>query len=651
MIAVALGAAIACSPNYIVLGSNLGGGGSGGTGSVVDCPRDLGLPAAAALTNLAANVVGGNATLTFDPRDDALDYRVYVLPNKGDVAGDTNANATYRCAGDYEIPPISNEDDPVMPPGAGLRTRINSQVMGYARMTSDAQLGYVMTTPGPGLVPVYALGDPGTDADNHCLFQRYPESRVKRYTTSAAERASLVAQRWRDDGVAFYAPADGTAGAAVVYRQDPFYMVAGAELTARTATGPAPAPAFSVYTTPTAGSTPLMRVFYEALCDRSHDELGAGMARFNKAYKQGTQPFGELHYSGITGPTTLVVEALDRLCPFQGIVSPRDRPAGTVDGIAYPAFSTPDTLRAASPTGEVYVNGQGPPATPHAVARACLQVSPSPLPALDWSYDGHPETYTTEVMTTFHTWTFESPTFAFDLGGAATDEWGVGSLFGELWVTWGEFAADTTGSVDITPKVQPTLGASDYVHATMEVDMFVTDRRFPQLILTDQGSPPSSFVVLASGGLTTPVDLMADFCDGIAWGPGACKAWDLHQIGGATPFLAPHFELNGRMGTDRTLRLDAYVSTNRAYVLLDGAPYGCVDFPAGRFVAGQATLIFSDFLYSSSKDFGVPWFPFHSANMHDFDTRHFSNLGFSSHVPAPAWDETLLPCVAATALQ
>jgi hypothetical protein len=615
------------------------------------CPSDLGFPSARALTGLFANVAGGNVTLTFDPQDDAVDYRVYVLPQSGQVSGDTNTNATYRCAGDYEIPPVSNEDNPRMPPGAALTTRINSQVMGFARTTSDAQLGYVMLEPGPSLVPVYALGDPATDADTatNCYFQRYPESRVKRYTTSAADRAMLVAQHWRDDGIAFYAPADGTSGTVVVYRQDPVYMTPGAELTARMAMGTAPAPAFSVFTSSSAGAVPLMRVFYDSVCGRGHDELVATMAGFNKAYKQGTEPFGELHYSGITGPTTLVVEAVDRLCPFQGLVSARARPAGTAPG--YPALLTPDQMRAASSTGEVYINGQGAPGTPHAVARACVQVSPTPLPSFDWSYDGHPETYTTEVPTVFQTWTFGSPTFDFELDFVVTDEWSVGSLFGELWVTYGDNAGDTTARLTMTPKTKPTLGATDFVHATMEVDMLVTDRRFPQLVITDNGSPPSLFEVHVQGGLTGPVDMRAEFCNQVSWGPGGqCPMWDMHTIGGSTPFLAPHLEFNGRMGTDRTRKVDAYVSTSRVYVFLDGAPYGCGDIPAGQLLAGPATVMFADVLFSSSKDFNVPWFPFHTAQMKLLDTRHFSNLGFSSHVQAPAWDESVLPCVAATAL-
>jgi hypothetical protein len=379
------------------------------------------------------------------------------------------------------------------------------------------------------------------------------------------------------------------------------------------------------------------------------------MARFNKAYQQGTQPFGELHYSGITGPTTLVVEAVDRLCPFQGLVSSRTQPAGSISGVAYPALLTPDQMHAASPTGEVYVNGQGAGGTPHAVARACVQVSPAPLPSFDWSYDGHPETYTTAVTNVFQTWTFDSPTFHFELRSVATDEWAVGSLFGELWVIYGDTAtaaSGSTGLLTMTAKAQPTLGASDFVHATMEVDMFVTDRRFPQLVISDQGSPPSSFEVHVQGGITTAVDLHAEFCHQLAWDPGAqCPTWDMHQIGGSTPFLAPHLEFNGHMGTDVTRKLDAYVSTNRVYVFLDGAPFGCGDIPAGQFLAGPATLTFGDVAFVTSQDFGVPWFPFHAAQMKTLTTRHFSNLGFSSHVQAPAWDESVFPCVAASALK
>jgi len=57
------------------------------------------------------------------------------------------------------------------------------------------------------------------------------------------------------------------------------------------------------------------------------DGLVAGAARFEKPYHQGTQPIPALHYSGLTSQTMLVVEAVDALCPFQGVISATARPA------------------------------------------------------------------------------------------------------------------------------------------------------------------------------------------------------------------------------------------------------------------------------------------------------------------------------------
>jgi hypothetical protein len=39
---------------------------------------------------------------------------------------------------------------------------------------------------------------------------------------------------------------------------------------------------------------------------------------------------------------------------------------------------------------------------------------------------------------------------------------------------------------------------------------------------------------------------------------------------------------------------------------------------------------------------------FHHAHLPNLTRRHFDNLGFSAHVPAPAWDENVLPCVTDT---
>jgi hypothetical protein len=678
----AAGSGQAAGGNPASAGSNAGGmplaAGSGGatagaapTFPGADCPSELGLSAAAALANVTGAVDGSTVRISLDPLADAKDYRVYVLPRVGDVTGDAVKGATYRCAGNYAVP-FPAEDDNKLPENPGVRTRVASSVEGFVRTLDDATLGYVFTTPADDRVPVYALGDPDLKADNvDCYFMRWPESRVKKYTASEQERTQLLAKHWRDDGVAFYAPKPGAAGAVPVYlvvdskaqSPAPLYLVKGAEYDERSSKGLDVAEAFSVYSATTDGAEPLMRVYYQQACARSHDELAVGQARFNKAFHQGASPVAELHFSGITKDTTLVVEALDAECPFQGIVAPASRPA-RVDpfkdfNVDYPAFQTPDELGAASTNGEVFINGQGTGTTPHAIGRACLQVSPGKVGESDWHYDGAPETFSEPVQKGFQIWELESPTFNVQYHTVATDEFTIGGMFGEMWATYGDWAADTNGKLRFTPKTRATLAADAFVHASMEVDMVSTQRRYPQLLISDQDWPVqdnlakgATVLIQTFGGITMPIEGQIQFCDHRTWDVNnQCPLYDLYRLGEADArYLSPHPEVNGFSGVDRTLRFDLYVSTARAYLLTNGQPYGCVDLPPGKMTAGSATVTFGDVLYHSGADLEA-WYPFHLAKLHNVTSRHFSNLAFSSKVEAPAWDEAVMPCVPASGLK
>jgi hypothetical protein len=224
-------------------------GGAAGTASTAvgatNCP-DVGLGIADGFPNVTAEVVGGTARIRFDPLEKAQDYRVYVLPKQGDVTGDNVKNATYRCAGNYEVPQAGNEDQPT-PNGGAIRTRISSKVQNFARSANDATLGYVFTTPAADRIPVYALGNPDVEADNvACYFARWPESRVKEYITSEDERTKRLDLHWRDHGVAFYVPKPGATGTTQVYlastmasaKDDgPLYVTPGAEYDARKMAG------------------------------------------------------------------------------------------------------------------------------------------------------------------------------------------------------------------------------------------------------------------------------------------------------------------------------------------------------------------------------------------------------------------------------
>ena len=652
------------------------GSASGGTSSIfggADCPSDLGLSAAAALVNVSGTIDGSDVRITFDPTAGAKDYRVYVLPQAGDVTGDGAKGATYRCAGNYAVP-FPAEDDNKLPENPGVRTRVASKVQSFDRTLPDATLGYVFTTPAADRVPIYALGASDLRADNiECYFMRWPESRVKTYTASEKERSELLAEHWRDDGIAFYAPKPGVSGTRQVsmlidskdQNPAPFYLVAGAEYDARKAKGLDASEAFSVFSDAVPGSEPLMRVYYEQACARGHDELAVGQARFEKAFHQGASPVAELHFSGLNEDTTLVVEALDAACPFQGIVAPAARPARTDPfmgfDVDYPAFQTPEQLAAASATGEVFINGQGDATKPHAVARACLKVAPATPAAAkpDWSYDGAPETFSEPAQKGFQIWELESPTFNVQYHTVATDEFTIGGMFGELWATYGDWAADTNGKLRITPKTRATLAAKTFVHAQMEVDMISTQRRYPQLLVSDQEWPVqdnlvngTTVLVQTFGGITMPIEGQIQFCDHRTWDVNnQCPMYDLERLGeGDARFLSPRPELNGFSGVDRTMRFDVYVSTGRAYLLTNGQPYACVELPADKLVAGTATVTFGDVLYHSGADLEA-WYPFHLAKLHNVTSRHFSNLAFSSQVAAPTWDEARTPCVPASGLK
>lgn len=676
-------ATIACSdPNKVCLGGACEGeGGAGGTpsgagggpggGTMVDggeCPTDLGLPAAAVLVNLTSEVDGNTARIRFDPRAGAKDYRVYEI-----TPGGVKGEMTYRCAGNYAVPKMFVDGEPT-PQSYAFSAQTSGTVLYHDRNAAEATLGHVFTTPGDDRVPVYALGDPDLSADNvDCYFQRYPESREKRYTTSEQERTELLAKRWRDDGIAFYAPKPGTAGTAVVHATvidgAPLYMAEGSEYEKRKADGATLTDAFSVYTSEQAGSEPLMRVFYRGACGGSHDELAAGDARFQKAYHQGPQPVAELHWSGITDGTTLVVEALDDLCPFQGALSPVSRPAGVADGVDYPAFKTLEEMRATSPSGEAFVSGQGDPsAQPHAIARACLKLPPSAAPKMDWSYAGSSlDGEIGSIPGDPAGITIDSADFDIEFHSQATDKWAIGSIFGEIWALHADWAADVGGKLRFTSKTTGTLAADTFLHATMEVDTISTSRRYPQILISDRPAPVqktldqgSTVIVQTFGGEAGPTEVQIEFCDHRTWEVNdQCPGWDLYKLddGNGGQFLSPRVEINGLQGIDRTVQFDVYVSTARVYVYTNGLPYGCVDLPEGRLPAGSATVTYGDALYHSGVDLGdgdgaySSWYPFHHEHMQVFTSRHYSNLGFSSHVPEPGWDANRIPCVPASKMQ
>jgi hypothetical protein len=648
------------------------------------------LPVVSTLSNVQVAMNGGRATITFDPVDDARDYRVYALPSNDNIqlASDGSVviqNAIYRCAGTLHTPAVKRDDEAVQ--DHGINTRVASTVNGYTRTLGEATLGYVYTTADAvaGLVPVYVVGNPDIESDNE-YFYRYQASRDKKYTTSATEYATLVAAGWRDDGIAFYVPGTASAGTKPVLTNTSlsdtgtsprYYLNQGAELTARGAGGFSTA--FNVLTAAAPGAKPLMRVFYQNCCGRSRDELAVGQANFTRIRNQGLgNPATTLHYSGITSSKTLVVEALDRSCPFQGNISSHSVAAQTISfgtySIAHSAWSTIPELQGRVTNGEVFINGQSDTVVgkPKAIARAYVTLSPATRPQMDWM--STPASFS-EAFTVipcgspdgncFQQFRQQSATYDMQFMSAETNHWTVGNVEGELLVNYADWAADTNGKFRATVRTQKaTIASNSFMHATMEVNAVGSARRYPQMIISDQNAPVQFNLI---NGRSLVLQTFADFpsrldleiCDHVTWEVNAqCPRYIFRHkrnSAGAITGINPIPESDQFLAAvDAATKFDLYASSTRAYVFVNGKPYGCANLASKTGVSpipvaptGQVTVTFGDALYHSSADdnFNVKMpGSFISRRFGVSTSRHYDNLGFSSGVSAPAWDETKFPC-------
>jgi hypothetical protein len=680
------------------------------------------LPALPPLTNVVATPRDDSVGIDFDPFDDAVDYRVYPLPADGDVTvnvdGSFNVkNAIYRCAGlrqSFDVANNLNSNGGLTPQSADGTGLFTSDGNGYAWKTqipTTPTLGYVYTTAAPDRVPVFALAGYTLEYE-----LGWSESRLKIYTTDATERQTLIASRWRDDGVVFYVPSAASDATATIYRsqtaepqagksytQHVQYYFGDADLATHAKDTTPPAPAFQVLKAAAAGTAPLMAVMYQPL--DNHIELAVGNERFKRAANQGPGPLWHLEWSGLTKPTVLVVEALASGCPFQGFLS-----ATHLEAPPHQTFYTLDELQKASATGEVFINGQydapGSPAaaagphglpsggtapiltsttmSPRAIARSFVSVAPAPHDPAAWDwYQGFSVGTDFGAVTTMPRagalcppgsqpsvcgrWL--SPTFdfsAYNLDGDATQVFTYGYFLGQLWEAFDDTGSDVTGKVRFTALQMAKVDAdpTKFLHATMSVDIVSTDRRYPQLIISDQPAPvqeglatPSNNTLLfqAIGGPPTRIELQA--IHGLVNG----HSWDVNNqapahvlvrpdfSNGAASVIAPDEAIDHHMGVDRMTRFDVYVSSERAYFFLDGAPAGCTEYPTGFSLGGPVAVTIGDVLYHEGAGdelvcaYQKPY-PFLHAHQCTETKRHFDDVGFKSGLPAPAWNEAIFPC-------
>ncbi|MBC8072957.1 MAG: hypothetical protein IAG13_31835 [Deltaproteobacteria bacterium] len=583
-------------------------------------------------------------------------------------------DAIYRCAGDraglYMLEDIVSPEDGWNDNAAGGVTILHNDVAGFVRADDNATLGWVYPEAGDDRLPVFVLGspDPAGEGGPGCGRPAFQSTRPKRYTTDETVQGELVAAGWRDDGIAFWVPAAASDATAPVYEGD-----FGDAMTLRWVDGPeadvrgAGTTIFHALREQSDGALPLMRVHVAPYCSRAHDELVAGTARFAKVRSEGDQPLTAVRWSGITEDTVLVVEALDHGCPYQGNLSPQHRDAfEEVFGeytLEYEAYSTLDDMRAASPTGEVFVNGQSDEQVlPKAIARSFVHVSPS-LPTMDFhaTFPASEDLRASFGEPTGNEYGLHFVSPEYQVSSYANSNVFFGTMLGELWFAYNDIAADVNGKVRITPNQRGEIAADTFLHVTTEIDVVSTDRRYPQILISDQEAPvqdnlAAGTTIIVQPKDLTPTHLQVQICDH--------RTWDVNDQCPRLPTfvqgVAPPVGLPGeRSGTDNAIGIDIYLSSSRLYMLLDGAPYACVDLPATSFEdgaiyappTGSVSVTWGDVLYHSGVDFGSGGGPitgnsylFHRTHMQKTTRRHFDNLGFSSGVAAPEWDETRYPC-------
>ena len=238
--------------------------------------------------------------------------------------------------------------------------------------------------------------------------------------------------------------------------------------------------------------------------------------------------------------------------------------------------------------------------------------------------------------------------------------------------------------MSIVPNdIDTSLAASRYLHVRMSTEIPSTGRRYPQLMITtDQGAaaratcsrstacrctrgsdrcpfenkppgPERSLIVQPFGGYH---ELQIELCEQRGWGVSEqCPQANIygHHAGNYNeeweqPWL-PVPVLGELAGFDRPVRFDVYASTERVYVFLDDQPAGCAVLPAGRHARGRGarspsaacSITAASTSRSRPTDAGHQYLRRFSLSHFD---RHMDDFGIDRDVPAPEWDETVMPC-------
>ena len=289
----------------------------------------------------------------------------------------------------------------------------------------------------------------------------------------------------------------------------------------------------------------------------------AGLEQHNAPATAQPLPARLIDVSGLTGPADVVVEAVDRLCPFPGTIAADhhdlDVTIGEVEAGAKGVFSLFTEAEVIAKYGALIVNGQGPaakPAQPHpqdppvVLARTTLHVTPlgNGAPPVATFFDDFSDAADQPVYVkdepaapplhdTQNGQLWQNKKWSIYSYGAHHVDTGAGVIVddtfkpfiarGQLQLVLADWEQDIFASAIAYPKKLVHPSATSYVHVTFEVPTNATGRRYWQIQLC--GADTAGNTMDASGELKGDIIQTAFFFDLDGLDPSA-QGWNCFQI-------------------------------------------------------------------------------------------------------------------------
>lgn len=276
-----------------------------------------------------------------------------------------------------------------------------------------------------------------------------------------------------------------------------------------------------------------------------------------------------IEVTGLRGPVQLAVEALDRECPFAGVLGASHVDIGTSDGASAagtgPSFPVVTEAEVRARHGSLIVNGHGPGATlghpaeavtPRVLARSFVVATPTgtgDAPMAFW--DDFADAAPFEAVGTYlqrdgasRGMHWHNPRWNLYAMGVDTALYGgdgapVSQAFpwrGTMMLSVPDWAQDIFGAVHMVPRQPLHLADDRYLHVTFEASVGPTNRRYAWITLC--GAPTAGGTFDGDGHVRGRMSMTPFFYDPDGLNPYA-EGWSCLQV---FPFEGGYYAIDGK---------------------------------------------------------------------------------------------------------